>query len=223
MSSLFDFFSSSDNPRSLGYKFRANRLKKFESLFFNHFAGQKKIEILDLGGTDYFWQHSVLLQHPGLRITLLNLHLEQTTHPAIQAVQGDATNLQDYAEGSFDLVFSNSVIEHLYTLENQQKMASEIRRVGKTFFIQTPNAYFPVEAHYALPFAQYYPESLLFFVLTKTKLSRLTRWKADDARQYIEEIRLLNAREMSSLFPGSTLLKEKVMGLTKSITAHTLG
>jgi hypothetical protein len=222
MSSLFDFFSSSNNPRSLGFKFRAKRLQEFESLFFNYFSGKESIKILDLGGTDNFWQQSTLLEHPGLRITLLNLHLEQTSHPAIRSAQGDATNLQDYAEGSFDLVFSNSVIEHLYTLENQKKMASEIRRVGKTYFIQTPNAYFPVESHYALPFAQYYPKSLLFFVLTKTKLSRLTRWKADDARQYIEEIRLLNAREMSSLFPGSTLLKEKVMGLTKSITAHTL-
>jgi hypothetical protein len=223
MSSLFHFFSSSDNPQSLGFKFRAKRLEEFETLFFARFAGQEKIEILDLGGASYFWQHSTLLQHPGLRITLLNLHLEKTNHPAIQAVQGDATNLQNYASGSFDLVFSNSVIEHLYTLENQQKMAAEIRRVGKTYFIQTPNAYFPVEAHYALPFAQYYPNALLFFVLTKTKLSRLSRWKAADARQYIDELRLLTVQEMTSLFPGATLLKEKVMGLTKSITAHTLG
>jgi len=223
MAYLFDFFSSSDNPRSLGFKFRAKRLHEFETLFFNYFAGQEKIEILDFGGTDYFWKHSKLLQHPGVRITLLNLHLEKTSHPAIQAVEGDATNLHHYAAGSFDLVFSNSVIEHLYTLENQQKMASEIRRLGKTYFIQTPNVYFPVEAHYALPLAQYYPKSLLFFVLTKTKLSRLTRWNDADARQYIEEIRLLNAEEMSSLFPGAVLIKEKVMGLTKSITAHTLG
>lgn len=223
MSSLFHFFSSSDNPQSLGFKFRAKRLEEFETLFFAHFAGQEKIEILDLGGAAYFWQHSTLLQRPGLRITLLNLRLEKTTHPAIQSVQGDATNLNNYASGSFDLVFSNSVIEHLYTLENQQKMAAEIRRVGKTYFIQTPNAYFPVEAHYALPFAQYYPNALLFFVLTKTKLSRLSRWKAADARQYIDELRLLTLQEMTSLFPGATLLKEKVMGLTKSITAHTLG
>ena len=223
MSSLFHFFSSSDNPQSLGFKFRAKRLQEFETLFFTHFAGQEKIEILDLGGTDYFWQHSQLLQHPGVRITLLNLHLEKTAHPAIQAVQGDATDLLDYAAGSFDLVFSNSVIEHLYTLGNQQKMASEIRRVGKSYFIQTPNAHFPVEAHYALPLAQYYPKSLLFFLLTKTKLSRLSRWKADDARQYIEEIRLLTAQEMSALFPGAALLREKAMGLTKSLTAHTLG
>jgi hypothetical protein len=47
MSSLFDFFSSSDNPRSLGFKFRAKRLHEFETLFFNYFAGQEKIEILD--------------------------------------------------------------------------------------------------------------------------------------------------------------------------------
>lgn len=223
MSSPLHFFSSSDNPQSLGFKFRAKRLQEFEVLFFTHFAGQEKIEILDLGGTNYFWQHSTLLQHPGLRITLLNLHLEKTTHSAIQAVQGDATNLHAYDAGSFDLVFSNSVIEHLYTLENQQKMASEIQRVGKSYFIQTPNAHFPVEAHYALPFAQYYPKSLLFFVLTKTKLSRLRRWEPSAARQYMEEIRLLTLQEMCSLFPSATLLKEKVVGLTKSITAHTLG
>jgi len=223
MSSLFHFFSSSDNPQSLGFKFRAKRLQEFETMFFKHFTGQEKIEILDLGGTDYFWQHSQLLQHPGVRITLLNLHLEKTTHPAIESVKGDATDLHDYAAGSFDLVFSNSVIEHLYTLENQQKMASEIRRVGKNYFIQTPNAYFPVEAHYALPLAQYYPRPLLFFLLTKTKLSRLKRWGDAEANQYITEIRLLTAQDMGSLFPGAALLKEKVMGLTKSFTAHTLG
>lgn len=222
MSFLFYFFASSDNPQSLGFKFRRKRLQEFEKLFFTHFAGVETIEILDVGGTDYFWQHSSLLAHPGIRITLLNLHLEKTSHPAIQAVQGDATNLKGFAEASFDLVFSNSVIEHLYTLENQQKMASEIRRVGKRHFIQTPNAYFPIEAHYALPFAQYYPKAFLQFILTKTKLSRLKRWSPTDASQYQAEIRLLKESEMKVLFPGSSLLKEKVLGLTKSFTAHNL-
>ncbi len=222
MSSLFHFFSSSDNPQSLGFKFRRKRLQEFEKLFFTHFDGAEKIEILDLGGTDYFWQHSKLLSHPGVRITLLNLHLEQTSHPAIQAVRGDATRMPEFGAGSFDLVFSNSVIEHLYTWENQRKMASEILRVGKSHFIQTPNAYFPIEAHYALPFAQYYPKGLLHYILTQTKLSRLKRWDAAEASQYQDEIRLLNESEMKRLFPGSTILKEKALGLTKSLTAHNL-
>jgi hypothetical protein len=222
MSSLFNFLASSDNPKSLGYKFRTKRLQEFEKMFFSHFSGLEKIEILDVGGTSYFWQDSNLLSHPGLRITLLNLYPVETSHPAIHAVQGDATDMREFEKGSFDLVFSNSVIEHLYTLELQQKMASEIRRVGKSYFIQTPNVYFPIEAHYALPFAQYYPKALLHFILTKTKLSRLKKWSSDEASQYIEEIRLLNTQEMKALFPGASLLKEKVLGLTKSITAHNL-
>jgi hypothetical protein len=102
-------------------------------------------------------------------------------------------------------------------------MASEILRVGKSYFIQTPNVFFPIEAHYALPFAQYYPKGLLHLVLTKTKFSRLKKWSSAEASQYIAEIRLLNAQEMKALFPGASLLKEKVLGLTKSITAHNLG
>ena len=223
MSSLFHFFASSDNPQSLGFKFRRKRLQELEKLFFAHFEGVEKIEILDVGGTDYFWQHSLLLSHPGVRITLLNLHLEKTSHPAIQAVQGEATSMPEFGKDSFDLVFSNSVIEHLYTLENQQKMAAEILRVGKSHFIQTPNAHFPIEAHYALPFAQYYPKALLHFILTQTKLSRLKRWSPAEASQYQDEIRLITKSEMRALFPGSALLKEKVLGLTKSFTAHNLG
>ena len=222
MSSLFNFLASSDNPNSLGYKFRTKRLQEFEKMFFSRFSGLEKIEILDVGGTGYFWKNSALLSHPGLRITLLNLYPVETSHPAIHAVLGDATDMREFEKGSFDLVFSNSVIEHMYTLELQQKMASEILRVGKSYFIQTPNVYFPIEAHYALPFAQYYPKAFLHFILTQTKLSRLKKWSSADASQYQDEIRLLNAQEMKALFPGASLLKEKVLGLTKSITAHNL-
>ena len=222
MSSLFNFLASSDNPNSLGYKFRIKRLQEFEKMFFSRFSGLEKIEILDVGGTSYFWKNSALLSHPGLHITLLNLYPVETSHPAIHSVQGDATDMREFETGSFDLVFSNSVIEHLYTLELQQKMASEILRVGKSYFIQTPNVYFPIEAHYALPLAQYYPKAFLHFVLTQTKLSRMKKWSSAEASQYIAEIRLLNAQEMKALFPGASLLKEKVLGLTKSITAHNL-
>ena len=222
MSSLFNFLASSDNPNSLGYKFRIKRLQEFEKMFFSRFSGLEKIEILDVGGTSYFWKNSSLLSHPGLRITLLNLYPVETSHPAIHAVQGDATDMREFETGSFDLVFSNSVIEHLYTLELQQKMASEILRVGKSYFIQTPNVYFPIEAHYALPFAQFYSKAFLHFMLTQTKFSRMRKWSSAEASQYIAEIRLLNAQEMKALFPGASLLKEKVLGLTKSITAHNL-
>lgn len=220
MNLFSDLFDSSENPNSLGAKFRQKRQAVFESLFFSYFSPNQPIRILDVGGTADFWKNSKLLNLPQLQITLVNLSTTPTSHPKLISTIGDATDLSLYTKGSFDLVFSNSVIEHLYTLENQQKMASEIQRIGKKYFVQTPNRYFPIEAHYALPFAQYWPKNLLFNVLTKTKLSRLHRWSPTAAAQYLEEIRLLDQSEMRALFPEANLYLEKVLGMTKSITAH---
>ncbi|GAA0879225.1 hypothetical protein GCM10009119_21930 [Algoriphagus jejuensis] len=222
MSILNDLFAPSDNPKSIGAKFRARRLKKFEKLFFKNFDPEKPLRILDVGGTDYFWKSSLIPNIPGVTITLLNLHLEKTTHLNIKAQVGDATAMPEFGDKKFDLVFSNSVIEHVYTFENQMKMANEIQRVGKCYFIQTPNKYFPVEAHYAIPFAQYLPNRMVFFFLTKTRLSRMTKWKEADAQQYLDEIRLLDIKEMKTLFPGAKILKEKTLGMVKSLTAHNL-
>jgi predicted SAM-dependent methyltransferase len=222
MSLIYDLFASSDHPNSIGAKFRSKRLRKFEKLFFRNFNPEKPIRILDVGGTAYFWKDSQVPNIPGVRITLLNLHLEKSTHPHIVSQVGNATAMDEFEDQSFDLVFSNSVIEHLYTYANQVRMAEEIRRVGKKFFIQTPNKYFPVEAHYALPFAQYFPKSVLLFLLTKTRMSRMKRWEQTAAKQYLEEIRLIDEKEMKALFPGAKLLKEKALGMTKSLTAHNL-
>ncbi len=222
MGSISDLFKSSDQPNSLGAKFRAKRLEDFEALFFETYEKEAKISILDVGGTDYFWRDSSIIDLPNSQITLLNLHLEESSHPSIKAMTGDATDMSQFQNDEFDLVFSNSVIEHLYTFEAQRKMADEIMRVGKKHFIQTPNRSFPIEAHYALPFAQNMPKSWVYFLLTKTRFSRLQKWEDDHARQYLDEIRLLNQREMKLLFPESELYFEKVFGLVKSFAAHNL-
>ncbi len=222
MSIINDLFAPSDNPKSIGAKFRARRLKKFEKLFFRNFNPEKPIHILDVGGTDYFWKCSQVPNIPGVTITLLNLQQEKTSHPHIQSLVGDGIAMKEFEDKKFDLVFSNSVIEHVYNYENQAKMASEILRVGKRYFIQTPNKHFPIEAHYAIPFAQYLPKRLVLFFLTKTRVSRMTKWKKEDAQQYLDEIRLLNEKDMKRLFPDSKILKERTLGMTKSLTAHNL-
>lgn len=222
MSFISNIFLTSEDPNSLGAKFRNKRLKYFEDLFFLNYSENDPVRILDVGGASYFWDKSRLLSLPNIEIVLLNLNKQESSHPKISAVAGDATNMPEFGENSFDLVFSNSVIEHLYTWENQQKMANEIMRVGKKHFIQTPNRYFPIEAHYAIPFAQYLPHNFVYFLLTKTKLSRFQKWNPQDARQYLTEIKLLNQHQMQQLFPESKLYLEKLMGMIKSISAHNL-
>jgi len=214
--------SSSENPESIGNKFRNRRFFIFESLIKENFEIGSELNILDVGGAAYFWRDKEFLNKYNVKIILLNLEISDTGHPQLESVIGDATNLSNYEDDSFDLVFSNSVIEHLYTWENQVKMAKECMRVGKRHFVQSPNKHFLIESHYTLPFAQYLPQKLLFNILTKTKLSQTRKWDAEAAQQYLEEIRLLTGTEMKTLFPNSKIYKEKFLGMTKSFVAHNL-
>ena len=169
-----------------------------------------------------FWINIGLHNKNDIKITLLNLSKIETQSTNISSVIGDATDLSNYASNSFDIVFSNSVIEHLFTKENQIKMANEVMRVGKHYFVQTPNKYFFIEQHYLLPYFQFVPDRFKYFILTKTKLSRLKYWDKADAQNYIEEIRLLSESDMIQLFPTGKIWKEKFMGFCKSFVAHNM-
>ena len=94
---------------------------------------------MDVGGLESFWVNRNYHLKNDVQITLLNLEVVSSKYPNMISMIGDATNLLHFSDNSFDVVFSNSVIEHLYTKSNQEKMASEIRRVGKHYFLQTPN------------------------------------------------------------------------------------
>lgn len=220
MINLKTLLASSDQKDSLGHKFRSKRFSFFEDLIHKHFENQFPIRILDIGGMAYFWKDKELLKKGLVEITLLNLQKEETDIPRLHSISGDATDLSEFKDKCFDLVFSNSVIEHLYTWENQKKMAKEIIRVGEKYWVQTPNKHFFVEAHYALPYAQYLPKKLTYFILTKTKLSRGMKWKPEYAQQYLNEIRLLSIGEMKELFPEARIYKEKLAWMTKSVTAY---
>jgi len=117
-------------------------------------------------------------------------------------------------------VFSNSVIEHLFTFENQRRMASEIRRVGRAFWVQTPNFWFPMEPHFHVPGWQWMPLDL--------RVRLLRRWACGlpgpcpdpvRARELVQEIRLSSKRELREIFPGATLIAKRFCGLVKSWTA----
>ncbi len=222
-----NFLASSDEKASLGNKFREKRFQYFNSLIQplieeKRSLGTLPLNILDIGGTESYWVNMSYHQNPDVKIKLVNLEQYHTSHPNIISVIGDATNLREYGDKEYDIVFSNSVIEHLYDLESQKKMSAEVQRVGQKHFVQTPNKHFFIEAHYILPFFQYLPKNLQYPILTKTPLSRGRKWDKVFARQYVDEIRLLCLDEMKALFPESKIYKEKFMGMTKSLTAHNL-
>ena len=212
--SIFDI---SENKDSLGNQFREKRfsffLKKFNII-------QKPVTILDVGGKINFWENRGIAGNTNFEITLINIEKEKSLYSNIRTKKGDATDLSQFDDKSFDIVHSNSVIEHLYNFNNQSKMASEIIRVGKKHIVQTPNKYFFLEPHYLLPFFHFIPDKLKYLILTKTKLSRLKKWDKNFAKQYVREIRLLSEKEMKLLFPNSKIYFEKFLRMNKSFTMH---
>lgn len=209
-----------DNQRSdsLATRLRQRRFALFRALLERL---PRPLTILDVGGTYQFWQRMGFPDSTGVTITLLNLAAPPQPSPHFIAVAGDARAMTMFGDHAFDVVFSNSVIEHMGTFADQQRMAAEVRRVGRHFFVQTPNRAFPLEPHFLFPWFQYLPRRVQVALVQRFDMGWYKR-RPDlaAATALVAEHRLLNERELRALFPGAALHYERVLGLTKSLIAY---
>jgi Methyltransferase domain len=178
------------------------------------------VRILDIGGTNSFWENRGWAGRDDIEIVLVNLFAEDHVHPNIDPRVGDATDLREFPDRSFDIVFSNSVIEHLETYDRQAAMAAEVRRLAPIYWVQTPNFWFPVEPHFLTPGWHWLPEPVRVALLRR----RQWGWRGPcpdpaEARAAVREIRLMRGRELTRLFPEATLTPEKIGPLVKSFVA----
>ena len=207
--------ANSEIENSLANKLRLRRFRFFEELCNTL---QKPIKILDVGGTIDYWEKMRFINREGVFITLLNLQKEDVNYKNFSSVTGDARNLSEFKDKEFDVVFSNSVIEHVGSFDDQRKMAREIQRVGRYFYVQTPNYYFPLEPHFFFPFFQMLPVKIRIFLLMNLRLGWSGRKYSDreEALKAATSVRLLKQKELKQLFPDADLIKEKLLGLNKS-------
>jgi hypothetical protein len=188
--------------------------------FAAYFEVTAETRILDVGGTPANW----LLTEVRPRVTLLNTPrgLERREH-GFTFVFGDGRRLP-FRDQSFEIVFSNSVIEHVGALEEQRQFADEIRRVGKYYWVQTPNRWFPVEQHLLMPFLHWLPQRWQRDLVRKWTLWDWVERPSPDRREYyiehyLNEVRLLSSPELSALFSDAVILRERALGWTKSLVA----
>lgn len=197
--------------------FRRRRMRRFYATF----RPTSQTRLLDIGGHPHTWLFEARSCEP-VPLTLVNLRFPNPaafSDSRFTAVHGDAADLP-FESQSFDIAYSNSVIEHLTTWERQQAFASEARRVAKSLWIQTPARHFPIEPHLLTPFFQYLPHRLQVRVARHFTLwGLLSKPSVTEVNEFISEIRLLTLREMKQLFPDCLILKERVFGLTKSYIA----
>ena len=111
------------NPNSFSNRLRAKRFQKFEGLVSRL---PRPMRILDVGGENSFWEKRGWAGIDDVQITLLNIFQQEKRNANVTPVIGHAMDLRQFGDRSFDIVFSNSVIEHLFTFENQALMAAEV-------------------------------------------------------------------------------------------------
>lgn len=169
---------------------------------------------MDIGGSPFNW--SLVSTQP--KLTIVNIYAPQQD-PGIPWLIGDGCSLP-LGKKVCDIVYSNSVIEHLGDFSRQTMFANEIRRVGHRYYVQTPNRKFFFEPHLITPFIHFVPESLRGRLLRNFTLwGLITRPSAERCREFMEEVRLLDEREMRQLFPEAEIHRERFLGFTKSLIA----
>jgi hypothetical protein len=213
-------FRLADNgdPASIASSFRKARVRKFGELLQ---GASGELRILDVGGTSAFWQRYRDELPTQVTVTVLNKSFQERPQaPWISYVYGDAREMHMFGDRDFDMCFSNSVIEHVGTSDDQSRMAQEIRRVARGYFVQTPNVCFPVEPHFLVPGWQLAPVSLRTWLLQRRDLGWMKRVEdRREARAVVESIHLLNVNKLRQLFPDGRIYREKICLFTKSITA----
>lgn len=199
--------------------YRNNRFLAFISLISEL---PRPLNILDLGGTLSYWKSVNYDLLGDFNITLFNMVPKNNLPCRFTSVVGDARCLSNFKDKEFDLVFSNATLNLVGSYENQQQMASEIRRVGKQFVVQIPNRYFPLDWRTLMPFFHLIPSKYQAFCFMHFKVGTYERVKDfSKAIELATRVRDVTKREVNCLFPNSKLIEERVLGFTKSFIVHS--
>src|SRR5207253_264295 len=138
---------------SLVSRLRRKRSKHIRDLIEQAHAETGACRVIDLGGRPEYWWNMfdrAFLEANKVHITLVNLEplRDFTGDPMFSEAEGSACDLPQFADGAFDLVHSNSVVEHVGDWDNVEAFAREVRRLAPRYYVQTPYVFFPVEPHF---------------------------------------------------------------------------
>jgi hypothetical protein len=112
-----------------------------------------------------------------------------------------------FADQSFDVAYCNAVLEHLPPCA-RPRLAAEIRRVARGWFVTTPNLWYPIEPHYHLPLVQF---------LSQPAQRRLARRLG---RVPYDELQLLGRGDLRRLFPQGKVIGCRVTFYPETLIAY---
>lgn len=206
---------------------REQRRKLFDE-FMKGVTGRTRL--IDLGGTVKFWENWGLAKQPLVDVTLVNNHDLDKNHandpitlPNIRRLNADVLTLSAADFAQYDVIFSNSLIEHLPGRELQRQLAQAIIDSGRPYFLQTPNKRSPLDPHFPRPYVPF------FAAYPRPVQARLLSWSAlgsscaapsyDAALARLQNYFPLTARDVRQLFPQARIVMERPLGVPMSIIA----
>lgn len=217
---------NASDPTSIRYKLRRARFVWIERLLDQVLSVKDHATILDIGGRRDYWKLLDPKYRDRITITILNTEdevgLESTEDIGIRidTVVGDGTHMPQYSDGSFDLAHSNSVIEHVGLHRAMAGMAAETQRVGRAYYLQTPNFWFPLEPHYGVPFFHWLPEPTRMWCNATFNVGFAKKCDFTEAMIRADHTRIISRRLLRHVLPDATHESEKFLGLTKSLIAY---
>jgi hypothetical protein len=201
-----------DHAGSLTHRFRQQRLEEFK----RRFPDLADMRVLDLGGTAVSW--GVLGLRPA-SVTVVNLDHDGkgTNEPWMEIVHADACA---GGFGQYDMVFSNSLMEHLGGHARRQQFANVVRESAPAWWVQTPYRYFPIEPHWVFPGFQFLPFRMRVLICQHWSMLHMPACKdAAEAADLVASTELISGTEMRTYFPNSEIWFERIAGIPKSLVA----
>jgi hypothetical protein len=212
---LLRWIGDPDSPGSLSARARSRRWEMFHA----HFPNAEEMRVLDLGGTSRSWEKAPV--HPN-RLVVVNIEPDQSDAPWIHCVRGDAcAPSEEILRTEFDLVFSNSLIEHVGGHYRRQQLAEVVHRTAEHYWVQTPYAYFPLEPHWLFPGFQFLPVRVKAAVSLRWRGGHMTL-ASKSYEQAVSDalsVELLSITDLRHYFPDAKIVRERFAGLVKSIVA----
>ena len=190
----------------------ANRLgllarESMVNMFFQIFSPLETLSVLDVGVTSERYPPSVnylekLYPFPE-NLTCAGVQDASwlaEEYPGIKFFQLEIGKPLPFKDQEFDCVYSNAVIEHVGSRQDQRAFICELMRVSKSFYITTPNRWFPVEMHTQIPLLHFLPQRLFRYLL-----------KLMGEKFYSQEknLNLLSRKDLLELFPKDVNLSIK--------------
>ena len=199
---------------------RSQRFAAFEKLFDElPKSDERPARILDIGGTNSFLELRGWAGRPDVQIVLVNIEAEPVEHANIEPRVGDATNLSEFPDGSFDVVFSNSVIEHLETSSGRRRWRRRCggwrrstgcrRRTSGSRSAALPDAGLALAAGHGS---------------RRHAAAASLGWRGPcpdpvEATELVREVRLMRGGELRRMFPAAALRRERIGPFVKSFVA----